>query len=403
MRRNVLARLGAAVAVGVAVGVTPATASGATEAGPAAGHGVTVEVLPGLGGGWDRPHAINDRGQVVGASRAPGGGERAVLWDDGEVTDLSPDGAGHRPGTGHYAQAINERGVVTGFTADGSGVLAGWVRADGATHALPAIDGYARPDGLNDRGQVLYSAGQFQGARATRLWDDGDVVTAPAAPDGRMIHGLDVNRHGGVAGFAGSLYQADAYLWRPGRAPVALGHVAGGVAALAVAINDRGDVVGTDYVPGDGYTARAFLWRDGRMVDLGTLGGASASIGLLHGAMSPVNAHGHVVGNSRTSDGETHAFLWRDGLMTDLGTLGGAYSNALGINDRGQVVGTSTTADGERRAFLWQSGQMTDLEEVVGHDFGVADLNNRGQVTGFGGPGTESRGYVVHVPPGPAA
>jgi probable HAF family extracellular repeat protein len=48
-----------------------------------------------------------------------------------------------------------------------------------------------------------------------------------------------------------------------------------------------------------------------------------------------------------------HAFLWENGAMTDLGTLGGNYSVAVVINERGQVVGYSLTASGEEHAFLW--------------------------------------------------
>ena len=127
----------------------------------------------------------------------------------------------------------------------------------------------------------------------------------------------------------------------------------GGRGSQAVAINERGQIVGeSETASGE---THAFLWQHGTMTDLGTLGGSFSSA-------VAINEHGQVVGGSSTTTlDEFHAFLWQHGTMTDLGTLGGSFSSAFAINERGQVVGQSTTTSGEFHAFLWQHGTMTDL------------------------------------------
>ena len=82
--------------------------------------------------------------------------------------------------------------------------------------------------------------------------------------------------------------------------------------------------------------------------DLGTLGGTSSQA-------VAVNDKGQVVGFSSTAgDAESHAFFWtQKGGMVDLGTLGGTFSGAEAVNDNGHVVGTSSTAgDAEFHALL---------------------------------------------------
>ena len=76
-----------------------------------------------------------------------------------------------------------------------------------------------------------------------------------------------------------------------------------------------------------------------------------------------INAAGQVIAN-----GGGRAFLWENGALRDLGTLGGpSGSYARGINDAGQVVGGSMPMDGGyTHAFLYDSTVMHDLNPFLG-------------------------------------
>jgi probable HAF family extracellular repeat protein len=75
-----------------------------------------------------------------------------------------------------------------------------------------------------------------------------------------------------------------------------------------------------------------------------------------------INDHGQIVGSAGAAG---HAFLYSDGKMRDLGTLGGQSSTATCINNRGEVVGSSETAAGGQVAFLYRGGQMLDLNTLI--------------------------------------
>jgi probable HAF family extracellular repeat protein len=150
----------------------------------------------------------------------------------------------------------------------------------------------------------------------------------------------------------------------------------GGTISSAHGINAAGQVVGYSSLAGDA-TAHAFLYQNGTMTDLGTLGGNSGATG--------INNVGQVVG--WFNYGGFHAFLYQNGTMTDLGSLFFGSSQANGINDAGQVVGQFSS--GVSNAFLYQNGMMFDLKNLLVNGSGwrlqsATAINASGQIVGYG-------------------
>ena len=154
----------------------------------------------------------------------------------------------------------------------------------------------------------------------------------------------------------------------------------GGPVSIAYGINDVGQIVGTSATASG--TSHAFLWSNGTMADLGSLGSAGPSDG------RGINNRGQVVGGTvDANNSQYHAFLWDHGTMSDLGTLRGYnLSQAQAINDAGQVVGFSgdPSMGGLGHAFLWDNGTMSDLGTLPGYNYSIAlGINDAGQVAGY--------------------
>jgi probable HAF family extracellular repeat protein len=123
----------------------------------------------------------------------------------------------------------------------------------------------------------------------------------------------------------------------------------------------------------------AFLWSNGMMTDLGTLGG-HFSKGVA------INLAGEIVGQADTTT-TGDSFLWNGTKMTDIGSW-----SAEGINDSGQIVG------GCQQTCVYSNGKFTELPNPSGLNCNGGQINNNGDVTGGCTDSTSnatSKEYVV--------
>ena len=228
------------------------------------------------------------------------------------------------------------------------------------------------------------------------LWSKGQLLNLGTF-GGSTSFGNSVNNAGQVTGMslntvpdAYSIYgyfffgsngstQGRAFLWDKGKMKD-LGSIGGGN-AWGIVINDAGEVAGNAYtndtpngttgVP----TLDPFFWKNGKMTDLGSLGGTFSLV-------NDMNNKGQVVGISNLAGDQIfHAFLGEKGKLTDLGTFGGSTSEARWINESGEVVGAADFDDQFHDAAIWKNGKITDLGNLGATSFAHSN-NNNGQVVG---------------------
>jgi len=227
--------------------------------------------------------------------------------------------------TGSVPTSINNNGDVTGYSRSAASTdgtpYHGFLYRNGAMYDLgkPAGSAFAQVMAMNDAGTLAATDERGNG----HLWKDGTWIP--------------LNFHG-----------------KP------------------KAVNRVDMVVGTFPL---GAGERAFLWASGMATELGTLGGTKSR-------GNSVNDRGIVVGSATIAgDGTSHAFLYDNGDMKDLGTLGGTYSSANDINNFGVVVGGAYNAQNKMTAFVYDSSGMRALFNA-GDTSSATAINDRGAVVG---------------------
>ena len=246
----------------------------------------------------------------------------------------------------------------------------------------------SRAFAMNDYAQVVGDStfGRKDLVSHAALFYKGSVIDLGALDDGNRFpkhsRANGINSKGQVVGFSGLKFDGDnsrAFIWTKAMGMVDIGTL-GGAYAQAFAINDEGFVTGNSQIKSKTGAVHAFIYDAfgpklgfWGMRDLGTLGG-SYSYGM------SINGKNTVVGYS-TVDAlkmRIHAFLYTEGKMRDLGSLGGKtlesdQSFALGVNGADEVVGyTYLPAEAGLKAprqvaFIYNSlGVMLNLNDLVG-------------------------------------
>jgi probable HAF family extracellular repeat protein len=319
------------------------------------------------------PRPLNNEGTVVGTADTPIHDPfdpycfldcfvaHAFQWRHGVLTDLGAltEGASSNP------NGINAAGVVAGISENGA--------IDPQSAFPPEFDAVVWKNGQTiDLGTF---GGTFSSANAINERSEVVGFALNGIPDSFFLEECGTDPI--------SPTQMRAFLWQEGGGLRDLGTL-GGTDSCATLINDRGLVAGHSFTnstpnPVTGIpTDDPFVWENGVMTDLGSLGGTL-------GHPSGINRRGQVCGDSNLAgDLVPEAFLWDAGKMQDLGNLGGNGSLAKGLNESGEVIGVSNTeGDLTFHAFLWKHGVMTDLGTVVGDCHSFANgINSRGQVVG---------------------
>jgi probable HAF family extracellular repeat protein len=273
----------------------------------------------------------------------------------------------------HYI--VTDLGTLGGrFSYAGGLNDSGWVEGASTLPGDAAVHAFLWGNG------VMTDLGALGGPNSSAYW--------PPAESGEAAGGAEISTPDPLGedfcGFGTHLVCLP-FLWRNGAmTPLP---TLGGNNGYAQEINDWTRVVGLaenttlepSCAPRQVLQFKPVIWDTGEVHELPTFPGDPV------GAANAINDIGQAAGFSGNCTTAFHALLWRNGTATDLGNLGGIMNNfGVDINNQGQVVGGSDlSGDTTYHAFLWQNGVMTDLGTLPGdYASGAEGINSQGQVVG---------------------
>jgi probable HAF family extracellular repeat protein len=267
-------------------------------------------------------------------------------------------------GIGADAYGINDSGQVLVYLSNAATIEFGIWDSGNVT---PLHNSFAF--GINARGQAVGAYyGQFQFPQA--FLSDRGTLTPLGAPAGATgSQALAINNRGRVVGwFIDSSAVQHPFQWEKGVFTALPQGLPGN--SVAYAVNDGGTVVGS--IPGNGGEQPA-TWQRGQLTQIGVPPDLPSFVG---GFAFGVNNRGDVLLRAAS-----WFYVWRKGVFTKLGDY--PFGLAYAINDSGDIACTHYLSFSERHGCVWHDGEVIDLPTLGGLDSVPRAINNSGDLAGF--------------------
>lgn len=328
-----------------------------------------------------RAFGINNAGEVVGQFDSSSGNTHAFLYSNGAFSDLGTLG-----GPSSAAFAINNSGVIVG-ASQSSQSNGGLVQA------------FAYTPGI---GMTNIIPPGYQGA-ALSVNDSGVVVGS---------------YHSGNLPAMGFAYQNGTFTALPRIVPNVVN--ANLSTPVPAAVNASGQIAGRLVDASDDRLAQPYLYS-GQQYTL--IGGVPDHVS---SRLSGINEFGDVIGYSDDPVAVRQSFLYANGKMTVLGSLGGKFSGGVGvygINSQDDVVGTAFGPSGSiggigdpengldtnllrsyvfsgTHGVIYKNGQLQDLNNLIDPNSGwelldARSINDFGQIVGEGMVNNQIHAFIL--------
>lgn len=259
-----------------------------------------VQDLGTLGGGNSVAIAINDYGQISGSSQsAKNSANNAVLWNNNSIQNLGTFGGDHA-----YAKDINNNGQVAVYSlfnrnAFGSTYFGYGYLYDSATDTQQVLspNTQSQVKAINNTGQVVGMAYNSEMFLTATSWQNGAVTYLPTYDrSGHFSVAMDINDNGQIVGESWDNNGVYATTWINGNL-TKLATLSSSIMVISTAsgINNAGQIVGH-------YDNFAALWMGNQLIDLNSfLSQDDKDAGWTLSRAIAINDKGSIIGGAHNS------------------------------------------------------------------------------------------------------